>query len=712
MGYSTISQAAEVDGIVYTGTDSIVITDYKGTVSSLDLNEYFSEATEITIKDWAFASTTLTSIILPKTVVAIGESAFDTSSIRTITFAPDTKSLTLGNNIFKDCSNLIELDIPDCVTVIPGGLCYDCKSLLRLSLPDDCTSIGKAAFYNCNSLSSVSIPATCSSISSNAFDRCEELQSVIFEKTQHSDRTLVLGAQVFGGCELLTTISLPEGCTGIPANAFWSCDSLRSITLPESCMSISNNAFAYCNSLSQINSTNAQEAILPKNCSAIGCTAFQSCTSLKNIEIPVACTSIGDEAFAGCTGLNQVVFENENTAIGNKAFPTTQKAPNMVIYCINVGNVTIYADKAGISCESSVQSVIVTELPDIREYMYSTNGKLDLSGLVVKASVMSLSTETGYENKEVAIEDCIISSFDSTLAGKQTITITYGGKQDSFDVKVYYDIANITITVQPTVYTGTAVIPTFVAFNNDTEQVLIYETDYLYSCQNNINVGDQAMLTLVGIGNYKGEKTVTFSIIADEGVFRDDDKENTGNKDIDNSDNAENGTNNNSGNTSILEKTQIGKTYTIKGMKYKVTSSTSVTFMKPVSKNIKKCTIPSTVEISGRVFKVTKINKKACYGYKKLTRVTIGDNVITIGEQSFAQCTSLKKVIIGKGLKTIDKKAFYKDKKLTHMTIRSKKLNKVGKDAMKGVKLKELMLANGASKQLKNKYKKLIKKAQ
>lgn len=719
MGYSTISQAEEVEGIVYTGTDSIVITDYKGTASSLDLSEYFLDATEITIKDWAFAGTTLTSITLPETVVSIGESAFDASSIQTITFSPNTQSLALGINVFKDCANLTSLDIPDCVTVIPNGLCYDCASLLSVSLPDNCISIGESAFYNCTTLASVSIPASCTSISRSAFCNCKQLQSVTFEESKNSERTLILGSRVFNNCEALTTITIPEGCTNIPADAFWSCDSLRSITLPESCTSISNNVFAYCRSLSQINSSNAQEAILPQNCTSIGSTAFQECTSLKNIEIPVACTSIGDEAFAGCTGLNQVVFENADTAIGDNAFPTTRKAPNMVIYCINVGSVTIYADNAGISCESSVQSVTVTELPDVREYMYSANGELDLTGLEVKATILSLVAETGYENIDVNLKDCVIGSFDSTQAGKQTITITYGGKQASFDVEVYYDIANTTVTVQPVAYTGTAVVPTFVVFGNDAEQALVYETDYLYNCQNNIKVGDEATLTLVGVGVYKGEKTITFSIIANEDSAGVDDKENSENNGADNTenDNISSGENNNtttdnsgftdSNNKPAKEKPQKGKTYIYKNMYYKVTGSSTVTFMKPVNKKVKKITIPAKVKILGKKFKVTKINKKACYKCKKLTNVSIGNNVTTIGEQAFAKCTKLQKVTIGKGLTKIGKKVFYKDKKLMILDIRKcKKLKTVGKGALRGTNKKgEVLVAKGKRRKFEDIFK-------
>lgn len=703
IGYSTTSHAKELDGIVYTGTDSIVITDYTGAATSLDLSEYFQEATKVTIKDWAFAGTTITSIVLPENIVSIGESAFDGSSIQTISFSSNTKSLVLGKNVFKDCANLTELDIPNCVTLIPEGLCYDCTSLLNVTLPEACTFIGQSAFYNCNSLAGVAIPASCTFISSSAFCYCKQLQSVTFGETENSDKTLILGTKAFENCDALTTISIPEGCTSIPANAFWSCDSLRSVTIPESCTSISDNVFAYCKSLSQINSSNVQEAILPQNCTSIGANAFQDCTSLKNIEIPKTCTSVGAEAFAGCTGLNQVVFANENTSIGEEAFPDTQQAPNIVIYCMNVGSVTIYADSANLACESIVQMISITSLPNVREYMYSDNGKLDLTGLAVKASVMSLSAETGYENKVVSLGDCIISGFDSTQAGKQNITITYGGKQASFDVKVYYDINNTTVTVQSATYTGNAVVPSFVVYGKDTEQALVCETDYLYTCQDNIKVGDEAKLTLIGIGVYKGEKTVAFSIVPNEKLEEKNDNEDSEDVNTGESNDANNGGTSSDGGSSegiessssnnveqsttskVKEKPKKGKTYTYKNLVYKVTGSNTVTFMKPVNKKTKKIIIPSKVKILGKSFKVTKINKKACCNCKKLTTVIIGNNVVTIGDQAFARCSKLNKVTIGKGLKKIGKKVFYKDGKLKLLIIKSSKLTSVGRGTLKGV---------------------------
>ena len=160
-------------------------------------------------------------------------------------------------------------------------------------------------------------------------------------------------------------------------------------------------------------------------------------------------------------------------------------------------------------------------------------------------------------------------------------------------------------------------------------------------------------------------------------------------------------------NVSQTETPQKGKSYTYKNMLYKVTGSSTVTFMKPVNKNIKKLTIPNKVKILGKSFKVTKVNKKACYKCNKLTSVTIGDNVTTINDQAFANCGKLQKVTIGKGLKKIGKKVFYKDSKLKVLTIKSSKLTSVGKGTLKGIK----NLTVKAPKKKVSKYTKLLEKA-
>ncbi len=126
----------------------------------------------------------------------------------------------------------------------------------------------------------------------------------------------------------------------------------------------------------------------------------------------------------------------------------------------------------------------------------------------------------------------------------------------------------------------------------------------------------------------------------------------------------------------------------VNGASYKVTSTSkktaAVSYQAPKSKNSKAVTIPSTVKYKGVTYKVTAISDKACAGMSKLTKVTIGANVKTIGKNAFKSC---------KNLKTI--------------TIKSTKLNSVGKNAIKGI-YKKAVIKCPAKKV--NTYKKLFKK--
>ena len=120
-----------------------------------------------------------------------------------------------------------------------------------------------------------------------------------------------------------------------------------------------------------------------------------------------------------------------------------------------------------------------------------------------------------------------------------------------------------------------------------------------------------------------------------------------------------------------------------------------------------KITIPATYKYNGVVWKVTSIADNAFKNNKKITQVTIGDNVTTIGKNAFSGCKALKKVIIGKKVKTIGAKAFYNCKKLKSIIIKSTVLKKVGKNAIKNIHKKCVIKA--PKKKLKA-YKKLFKK--
>ncbi len=93
-------------------------------------------------------------------------------------------------------------------------------------------------------------------------------------------------------------------------------------------------------------------------------------------------------------------------------------------------------------------------------------------------------------------------------------------------------------------------------------------------------------------------------------------------------------------------------------MKYEVTGEDTVAF-KGTTGNAKSITIPSTVTLSGKSFKVTSIAPKAFKNNKKMTSIVIPAPVTAIGKYAFYGTIKLKKVTIYGNITKFGAKAFY-----------------------------------------------------
>ncbi len=126
-----------------------------------------------------------------------------------------------------------------------------------------------------------------------------------------------------------------------------------------------------------------------------------------------------------------------------------------------------------------------------------------------------------------------------------------------------------------------------------------------------------------------------------------------------------------------------GQTFTIKKIRYKVTSVAKKTVTVVKGSNQKTVSIPATVSKGGVKWSVTAIDKKAFKNYKKLQNLKIGKNVKTIGKQSFYGCSKLKKVIFTRTSATsIKSKAFTKTNSKMKVQL-PKKMSKKTKSTMK-----------------------------
>ena len=118
------------------------------------------------------------------------------------------------------------------------------------------------------------------------------------------------------------------------------------------------------------------------------------------------------------------------------------------------------------------------------------------------------------------------------------------------------------------------------------------------------------------------------------------------------------------------------------GSTYHLPGDGTASFVAPAGSS-STVTIPPTITVGGTTVTVTAIADGAFSGNKKITTVTIGKNVKTIGKKAFMNCTKLKTVKGGAAVKTIKDSAFSGCKVLKTFPAMGK-LQTIGANAFKG----------------------------
>ncbi len=105
---------------------------------------------------------------------------------------------------------------------------------------------------------------------------------------------------------------------------------------------------------------------------------------------------------------------------------------------------------------------------------------------------------------------------------------------------------------------------------------------------------------------------------------------------------------------------------------YNVSENKTAVFLRPADAKAASLSIPAVITVVGVKVKVTAVDAYACKGMKKLTALTIGKNVKTIGAEAFSTCPKLKTVKGGANVAQIGDSAFFKCGALEEFTLQSK----------------------------------------
>ena len=335
-------KAAEITSGDFTydtnGVDSITITKYTGSASSLAIPEKIDGYT----------------------VTKIGESAFDENK------------------------NLQSVEIPDSVTEIDKYAFYKCEKLEAVKLPANLNTLGYRAFMNCSALSSVAIPKTLEE-ASTPFKGCGKLYTAtiesgakkvcatLFEESGVENVTIPdtvekIEGEAFDDCDNMKSIEIPDSVTEIERYAFYSCEKLETVKLPTKLYTLGYRAFMNCSALSSVaipktleeastpfkgcgnlytvtiesgakkvcatlfEESGVENVTIPDTVEKIEHGAFDDCINIKSIEIPDSVTEIERNAFYGCKNLEKIEFPANLKTMGYAAFSNCSKLKNIYFH--------------------------------------------------------------------------------------------------------------------------------------------------------------------------------------------------------------------------------------------------------------------------------------------------------------------------------------------------------------------------------------------
>lgn len=232
----------------------------------------------------------------------------------------------IGTEAFKDCVQLLTVEIEGGISSLGERSFNGCVALRRISVPSSVNVIGTGSFVGCDSLKSAKIPG-CATLSSIGLTGLQEVEiaegaSYVCDNMMHGCGTIKkvtlpqtitrIGDYAFAGCGLPESFDLPDSVNEIGMYAFSGCSAMKTIRMPASASSIGEGTFKDCKNLVSIR--------IPSGISRIETRLFENCVILKSVEVTSAFESIGPYAFSRCANLKEIALLPGLKIIDERAF--------------------------------------------------------------------------------------------------------------------------------------------------------------------------------------------------------------------------------------------------------------------------------------------------------------------------------------------------------------------------------------------------------
>lgn len=151
-----VSESPAEDFTYEMSDGEIIITGYTGTDLSIRIPSSINDRPVTVIEAEAFKGYDMTDIVIPDSVVEIGNYAF--SECNCLTSVKFSKNLeTIGEFAFSYCDALTTVSLPETLERVSDGA-FNGSGLQTVSLPQNLKYLGKNAFAFCENLAVLEIP--------------------------------------------------------------------------------------------------------------------------------------------------------------------------------------------------------------------------------------------------------------------------------------------------------------------------------------------------------------------------------------------------------------------------------------------------------------------------------------------------------------------------------------------------------------------------